>query len=88
MFERDPETLEGYPRSVEHLEHDDRYFYGVNGKDLSVGSQMWHAFEKERLRREFLNEYIEAVYADQGGTDEDPVVAEVKRLHQLKFKNR
>ena len=83
MFERDPETLEGYPPSVEHLDHDDRYFYGVNGKGLSVGSKMWAAFERERIRRELVNEYLQAVCADKAGTNDDPLFNEVRRLQSL-----
>ena len=89
MFEQSALTKTGAFPGTKHLFNEDRAHYGVNAKGASSGSLMWHAFEQERIRRQFINEYIEqCCRASNAGTDLDPVVSEVRRLQNLQFQDR
>ena len=83
MFEQSALTKTGAFPGTKHLFNEDRAHYGVNAKGASSGSLMWHAFEQERLRRDFLNQYLHCVQSRKAGTDQDPVFNEVRRLQSL-----
>ena len=88
MFEQSALTKTGAFPGTQHLSNEDRAQYGINAKGASSGSLLWEAFNAERIRREFVNEYIEqCCHSSNAGTDLDPVVSEVRRLQSIQLQD-